>query len=94
MVFPDDELGLPAAATIRRVMEQGCKQLQGYHYQIVLRELQTLSGHPDRHGGPRVDAGGDRDGGQVRMRIQRRMGKGSRFLIGDNDRTHSQKQLH
>jgi hypothetical protein len=22
--------------------------LQGFHYQIVLRELQTLSGHPDR----------------------------------------------
>jgi hypothetical protein len=26
----------------------GCKKLQGFHYQIVLRELQTLSGHPDR----------------------------------------------
>jgi hypothetical protein len=22
--------------------------LQGFHYQIVLRELQTLSGHPNR----------------------------------------------
>jgi hypothetical protein len=42
VVFPDD------VETIRRDLEQGCKQLQGYHYQIVLRELQTLSGHPDR----------------------------------------------
>jgi hypothetical protein len=42
VVFPDD------VATIRRDLEQGCKQLQGFHYQIVLRELQTLSGHPDR----------------------------------------------
>jgi hypothetical protein len=48
VVFPDDEPGRPAAATIRRDLEQGCKQLQGYHYQIVLRELQTLSGHPNR----------------------------------------------
>jgi len=48
VVFPDDEPGRPAAATIRRDLEQGCKQLQGYQYQIVLRELQTLSGHPDR----------------------------------------------
>jgi hypothetical protein len=42
VVFPDD------VETIRRDLEQGCKQLQGYHYQIVLRELQTLSGHPNR----------------------------------------------
>ena len=42
VVFPDD------VETIRRDLEQGCKQLQGFHYQIVLRELQTLSGHPDR----------------------------------------------
>jgi hypothetical protein len=42
VVFPDD------IETIRRDLEQGCKQLQGFHYQIVLRELQTLSGHPDR----------------------------------------------
>jgi hypothetical protein len=42
VVFPDD------VATIRRDLEQSCKQLQGFHYQIVLRELQTLSGHPDR----------------------------------------------
>ena len=42
VVFPDD------VETIRRDLEQGGKQLQGYHYQIVLRELQTLSGHPNR----------------------------------------------
>jgi hypothetical protein len=42
VVFPDD------VETIRRDLEQGCRQLQGFHYQIVLRELQTLSGHPDR----------------------------------------------
>ena len=42
VVFPDD------VETIRRVPEQGCKQLQGFHCQTVLRELQTLSGHPDR----------------------------------------------
>ena len=42
VVFPDD------VETIQRDLEQGCKQLQGYHYQIVLRELQTLSGHPNR----------------------------------------------
>jgi hypothetical protein len=48
VVFPDDEPGRLAPATIRRDLEQGCMQLQGFHYQIVLRELQTLSGHPDR----------------------------------------------
>ena len=42
VIFPDD------VETIRRDLEEGCKQLQGFHYQIVLRELQTLSGHPDR----------------------------------------------
>ena len=48
MVFPDDGPRGRAPETIRRDLEQGCKQLQGSHYQIVLRELQTLSGHPDR----------------------------------------------
>jgi hypothetical protein len=48
VVFPDDEPGRPAAATIRRDLEKGCRQLQGFHYQIVLRELQTLSSHPNR----------------------------------------------
>jgi hypothetical protein len=42
VVFPDD------VATIRRYLEQGCKQLQSYHYQIVLRELQALRGRPNR----------------------------------------------
>jgi len=66
VVFPDD------VETIRRDLEQGCKQLQGFHYQIVLRELQTLSGHPDRRpreARERVDAGRDRDGTQVRLEI-------------------------
>jgi RNase P protein component len=42
VVFPKD------VETIRNDLEEGCKQLQGFHYQIVLCELQTLSGHPDR----------------------------------------------
>ena len=42
VVFPDDN------ATIKRDLEEGARKLQGCHYQIVLRELQTLSGHPDR----------------------------------------------
>lgn len=42
VVFPDDD------ATIRRDLEEGMRKLQGSYYQIVLRELQTLAGHPDR----------------------------------------------
>jgi hypothetical protein len=42
VVFPDD------VETIRYDLETGLKKLQGSRYQIVLRELQTLSGHPDR----------------------------------------------
>jgi hypothetical protein len=42
VVFPDD------VETIRRDLEEGIRRLQGCHYQIVLRELQTLAGHPDR----------------------------------------------
>jgi hypothetical protein len=42
IVFPDD------VEMIHRGLEQGCKQLQGHHYQIVLRKLQTRSGHPER----------------------------------------------
>ena len=60
VVFPDD------VETIRRDLEEGCKQLQGYHYQIVLRELQTLE-RPSRPAA-RVDAGRDRDGRQVRLK--------------------------
>jgi len=35
-------------ATIRRDLEEGMRRLAGLHVQIVLRELQTLAGHPDR----------------------------------------------
>lgn len=42
VVFPDD------TATLRRQLDEGMKKLQGHHVQIVLRELQTLAGHPDR----------------------------------------------
>jgi hypothetical protein len=39
VVFPDD------VETIRQGLEEDCRQLQGFHYQIVLRELQTPSSH-------------------------------------------------
>lgn len=42
VVFPDN------VDDLRRDMEEGTRKLQGCRYQIVLRELQTLSGHPDR----------------------------------------------
>jgi hypothetical protein len=42
VVFADD------TAPIRRHLESGARRLQGRYYQIVLRELQTLAGHPDR----------------------------------------------
>ncbi|MBL7199533.1 MAG: hypothetical protein ISS56_05250 [Anaerolineae bacterium] len=42
VVFPDD------VGTIRRELEEGMRTLRGCHVQIVLRELQTLAGHPDR----------------------------------------------
>ena len=42
MVFPDED------ATIHRDLMDGARKLQGLHYQIVLRELQTLAGHMDR----------------------------------------------
>jgi len=42
VVFPDDP------ETIKRDLMQGAQQLQGSYHQIVLRELETLSGHPDR----------------------------------------------
>jgi len=32
----------------REHLESGLRRLQGHHYQIVLRELQTLNGRPDR----------------------------------------------
>ncbi len=42
VVFADD------VAPIRQHLEEGLRKLRGHHYQIVLRELQTLGGHPDR----------------------------------------------
>jgi hypothetical protein len=33
---------------IKAHLEQGLRKLQGHPYQVVLREVQTLSGHPDR----------------------------------------------
>ncbi len=33
---------------VRRPLEEGARKLKGRPYQIVLRELQTLAGHPDR----------------------------------------------
>lgn len=42
VVFPDD------TRTLQRDLEDGLKKLQGCSVQIVLRELQTLAGHPDR----------------------------------------------
>jgi hypothetical protein len=42
IVFPHD------LDTIRADLEEGIRKLRGYRYQIVLRELQTLAGHPRR----------------------------------------------
>lgn len=42
VVFPDDE------AELKRDLDEGTAKLKGLHFQIVLRELQTLAGHPDR----------------------------------------------
>ena len=42
VVFPED------TTTIRRDLEHGIARLRGHAYQIVLRELQTLAGHPHR----------------------------------------------
>ena len=42
VVFPDD------TDEIKNDLMDGAKQLQGHYYQIVLRELQTLAGHPNR----------------------------------------------
>jgi len=33
---------------VRRHLEEGMRKLQGCHYQVVLRELQTLGGHRER----------------------------------------------
>jgi len=42
VVFSDDTAG------IQQHLEDGCRRLQGQYYHIVLRELQTLAGHPRR----------------------------------------------
>lgn len=42
VVFPDD------LEPIRRHLEEGMRKLQGFPYQVVLRELETLHGHLDR----------------------------------------------
>ncbi len=42
VVFPDD------VQRIRRDLMDGARRLHGYRYQIVLRELETLAGHPNR----------------------------------------------
>ncbi len=42
VVMPDD------LAPIRAHLDQGLRKLQGCRYQVVLRELETLAGHPNR----------------------------------------------
>lgn len=42
VVFPND------TTTIARHLDEGLRKLKGCYVQIVLRELQTLAGHPDR----------------------------------------------
>jgi hypothetical protein len=42
------ERGNGQVQTARCDLEAGCKQLQGYPYQTVLRELQTMSRHSER----------------------------------------------
>ncbi|MFP4056208.1 MAG: hypothetical protein ACLF0G_05000 [Candidatus Brocadiia bacterium] len=42
VVFPDD------TEPLRRHLDEGLRRLAGTHVQIVLRELQTLAGHPRR----------------------------------------------
>ena len=42
VVFPND------TEKIRDDLVHGAQQIQGSYYQIVLRELETLAGHPDR----------------------------------------------
>ena len=42
VVFPED------VGKIRRGLEEGMRRLKGCCVQVVLRELQTLAGHPDR----------------------------------------------
>lgn len=43
-----DVVHAPDEATLRKALRDGLSQLRGCHVQIVLRELQTLNGRPDR----------------------------------------------
>ncbi|HOS91863.1 MAG TPA: hypothetical protein PLD23_04850 [Armatimonadota bacterium] len=42
VVFPDD------MASIERHLDEGMAKLKGQSYQVVLREIETLAGHPNR----------------------------------------------
>ena len=42
VVFPDD------TSALKQHLESGVRRLRGCYPQIVLRELMTLAGHPDR----------------------------------------------
>lgn len=42
VVFPHE------TETLRQQIDEALRKLRGHHVQIVLRELQTLAGHPDR----------------------------------------------
>jgi len=42
VVYPAD------LAPVRRHLEEGMRRLRGCYYQVVLRELETLHGHPNR----------------------------------------------
>ena len=42
VVFPHD------VETVRQDLDEGLRRLKGCYVQVVLRELQTLAGHPDR----------------------------------------------
>jgi len=42
VTLPDD------TEPIQRHLEEGMRKLQGHYYQVVLRELETLHGHPTR----------------------------------------------
>jgi len=33
---------------VRKHLEEGMRRLRGCYYQVVLRELETLQGHPER----------------------------------------------
>ena len=43
-----DVVFAPDAAALRRQLEDCMRRIEGCYVQVVLRELQTLAGHPDR----------------------------------------------